>query len=116
MTDPTSSYPPAAPSAGGYGAPATVPGRTLGIVALIVAIFFNIIGLILGIIALVQSRRAGAKNGFALAAIIVGAVLFILGIVVTIVAINIGVNAVNSLCDGQTGIVQLTNGGTIDCH
>jgi heme/copper-type cytochrome/quinol oxidase subunit 2 len=71
-----------------YGAPATqpVPGRTLGIVALIVAIFFNVIGLILGIVALVQSRRAGHKNGFAVAAIIVGAVLTVLGIIIAILA------------------------------
>ena len=60
------------------------PGRTLGIVALIVAIFFNVIGLILGIVALVQSRKAGHKNGFAVAAIIVGAVLTVLGIIVAI--------------------------------
>ena len=69
-----------------YGTPAspTVPGRTLGIVALIVAIFFNVIGLILGIVALVQSRKAGHKNGFAVAAIIVGAVLTVLGIIIAI--------------------------------
>ncbi|HEY5861059.1 MAG TPA: DUF4190 domain-containing protein [Actinomycetota bacterium] len=79
---PTYSAAPPAP----YGAPANapVPGRTLGIVALIVAIFFNVIGLILGIVALVQSRKAGHKNGFAVAAIIVGAVLTVLGIIVGI--------------------------------
>jgi hypothetical protein len=73
-----------------YGAPVnqTVPGKTLGIVALIVAIFFNVIGLILGIVALVQSRRAGYKNGFAVAAIIVGAVLTVLGIIIAILAFS----------------------------
>lgn len=91
-----SSAPPPAPSApqpaysaappAPYGAPANapVPGRTLGIVALVVAIFFNVIGLILGIVALVQSRKAGHKNGFAVAAIIVGAVLTVIGIIVGI--------------------------------
>lgn len=70
-----------------YGAPANapVPGKTLGIVALVVAIFFNVIGLILGIVALVQSRKAGVKNGPAVAAIIVGAVLTVLGIIIAIV-------------------------------
>ncbi|WP_314502836.1 DUF4190 domain-containing protein [uncultured Microbacterium sp.] len=73
-----------------YGAPANapIPGRTLGIVALIVAIFFNVIGLILGIVALVQSRKAGHKNGFAVAAIIVGAVLTVLGIIIAIIAFS----------------------------
>ena len=63
---PTYSAAPPAP----YGAPANapVPGRTLGIVAL------------------VQSRKAGHKNGFAVAAIIVGAVLTVLGIIIAIVA------------------------------
>lgn len=72
-----------------YGAPANapVPGKTLGIVALVVAIFFNVIGLILGIVALVQSRKAGVKNGPAVAAIIVGAVLTVIGIIIAIFAI-----------------------------
>jgi hypothetical protein len=69
-----------------YGAPAspTIPGKTLGIVALVVAIFFNVIGVILGIVALVQSRKAGYKNGWAVAAIIVGSILFVIGIIVAI--------------------------------
>lgn len=93
MTDPSGTPytpPPAYPSApsAGPGAPvpgAPVPGKTLGIVALIVAFFFNLIGLILGIIALVQSRKAGVKNLPAVWAIIVGAVLLVVGIIVAIV-------------------------------
>ncbi|MGX5770937.1 DUF4190 domain-containing protein [Microbacterium ureisolvens] len=73
-----SAAPPAA-----YGAPAgaPVPGKTLGIVAFILSFFVQLIALILGIVALVQSRKAGAKNGFALAAIIISAVLMVLGII-----------------------------------
>jgi len=44
-----------------------------------------LVGLILGIVALVQAKKAGRKNGLALAAVIIGAVLtvgyIILGIV-----------------------------------
>jgi hypothetical protein len=67
-----------------YGAPAdaTVPGRTMGIVAFILSFFVQLIALILGIIALVQSRKAGHKNGWALAAIIISAVLMVLGVIV----------------------------------
>ena len=66
----TAPTPPPAPSA----AAGTVPGKTLGIVAL------------------VQSRKAGYKNGPAIAAIIVGALLTIVAIVVIIsVASVIGV-------------------------
>lgn len=80
--------PPAAPAydPNGYQpAPTgTVPGRTLGIVALVFAIIAAPVGVILGIIALVQSKRAGAKNGLALAAIIVGAVLTVISIIVIV--------------------------------
>ncbi|AZS43342.1 DUF4190 domain-containing protein [Microbacterium oleivorans] len=99
MTDPnqpnSQNIPPAPPAyeAPAYGnapqysgAPAAgpKPGRTMGIVALILAIipFTQLIGLILGIVALVQSRKAGAKNGLALAAIIVSIVLMIVGIII----------------------------------
>jgi Ca2+/H+ antiporter len=61
------------------------PGKTLGIVGLILAIFFNVIGLIISAIALSQSRKAGFKNTPALAGVIVGAVLLVLGIILTIV-------------------------------
>ena len=50
--------------------------------------------LVLGIIALVQSRKAGQKNGWALAAIIISAVLIVVGIIVGIfIAIGIGAAA-----------------------
>lgn len=80
----TTASPPPPPAATG-----PIPGKTLGIVALIVAIFFNVIGLILGIVALVQSRKAGYKNGPAIAAIIVGAVLTIVAIIVIISIVSV---------------------------
>ncbi|MEZ3158672.1 hypothetical protein AB1K56_17270 [Microbacterium sp. BWR-S6Y] len=103
-----------------YTRPASgpVPGRTLGIVALVVAIFFNVIGLILGIVALVQSRKAGHKNGFAVAAIIVGAVLTVIGIIVAIAVISaIGFGAAAyQACEaaGFTGSV-VVNGTEVAC-
>ena len=107
-----------------YGAPANapVPGRTLGIVALIVAIFFNVIGLILGIVALVQSRKAGHNNGFAVAAIIVGAVLTVLGIIVGILVFTAFAAAAGfaseafQACQAVdfTGTVTV-QGQTVDC-
>ena len=82
------SYPAAPPAYGSapgavYGAPAgaPVPGKTLGIVAFILSFFVQLIALILGIVALVQSRKAGVKNGWALAAIIISAILMVFGII-----------------------------------
>lgn len=62
-------------------APATYPGKGLGIAALIVSFFFSLIGLILGIVALNQSKQAGFKNTPAVAAIWVGAALLVISVI-----------------------------------
>ncbi|UUT35082.1 DUF4190 domain-containing protein [Microbacterium elymi] len=65
----------------------------LGIVAFICSLaglvtgITALVGLVLGIIAMVQSKKAGQKNGFALAAIIIGAILVVLSIIGLIIAI-----------------------------
>jgi len=113
---------PAYPSAPAYnGAPApsgAVPGRTLGIVAFVVAIFFNVIGLILGIVALVQSRKAGVKNGWAVAAIIVGAILFVVGVIIAIAVFSLIAGAAGDMiqfcANNPDGVYEL-NGQTITC-
>ncbi len=69
-------------------APAENPGRTLGIVGFVLSFvgFVDIAGLVISIIALVQSKRAGRKNGFALAGIIISiaGILFCGGIIALI--------------------------------
>lgn len=72
------------------------PGKTLGIVGLIVAIFANLIGLIISAIALNQSKKAGYKNTPALIGVIVGSVLLVLGIIITIVVVAGSLAAINS--------------------
>jgi hypothetical protein len=62
-------------------APSPVPAngagraRAIGIASLIVAFFLQLPALVGGIIALLMSRSAGEKNGFAVAAIVVSIVL-----------------------------------------
>ena len=73
------------PAAYGPPASATIPGRTLGIVAFVLSFFTGLIALILGIVALVQSKKAGFGNGWELAAIIISSVFLVLGIIVLIV-------------------------------
>ncbi len=63
------------------------PGKTLGIVALIASFFIALLGLILGIVALNQSKKAGFKNGPAKAAIIISIVLMVLGLIIGIIFI-----------------------------
>lgn len=65
------------------------PGRTLGIVGLVLAFFLSVVGLILSIVAYQKSKAAGYKNGIALAGIIVGAVLTVLGIVYAVVVMTL---------------------------
>ncbi|WP_454112290.1 DUF4190 domain-containing protein [Microbacterium aurum] len=133
--------PPAADSAPAYAAPAyqaapaysagpaangSYPGKTLGIVALVLAIVpvgLQLVGLILGIVALVQSRKAGQKNGIALAAIIVSGVLLVLtiiGIILAVALFNAAggadlVNQVNACLNDPTGNV-VVNGITVTCE
>ena len=109
-------YAAAPPPQYGAPAPASVPGKTLGIVAFVVSFFASLIGLILGIVALVQSKKAGHKNGWALWAIILGAVFFVITIIAWILIGVFAASAVSSLCDGMpSGTYELTTGGTITC-
>ncbi len=75
----------------GQQGPRENPGRTLGIVGLILAFIpvLNPVGLILSIVALVKSKKAGMGNGIAVAGIIVGAlatILLVLAILLLVAA------------------------------
>src|SRR5690349_4171131 len=104
-----------------YGAPANapVPGKTLGIVAFILSFFVQLIALILGIVALVQSRKAGHKNGWALAAIIISVVLMVLGIIlafaIVIPALTFATQAVEACSAVDFQGTVTVNGLTVDC-
>lgn len=73
-------------------APATDPGKTLGIVGFILAFLVSIAGIIVSSIGLAKSRKAGFKNPLALAGIIIGSVLTVVSIgffiLITLVAYN----------------------------
>jgi hypothetical protein len=59
--------------------------NVLSIVGFILAFFLSIVGAILGVIALVQINRTGQRGrGLAWAAVIIGVVFFIVGIVVDV--------------------------------
>jgi hypothetical protein len=86
MTDPTvpapESQPAAAPAAPAAPAPGTTyPGKTLGIVGLVLSFLVAIVGLILSAIALSQSKKAGYKNTPAKVGLILGIVFSVLWII-----------------------------------
>ncbi|WP_368498002.1 hypothetical protein [Herbiconiux sp. A18JL235] len=67
--------------------PADFPGRTLGIVGLVLAIVVPLVGVIVSAVAFSQSKKAGYPNTLARVGIIVGAVLTVLGLIVSIISI-----------------------------
>ena len=82
------------------------------------------LGLILGIVAVVQSKKAGVKNGVGVAAIIVGAVLSVLWIIIWIIIALTTAAVVGGGIAELTELAQLCasgadtvewNGQLIDC-
>ena len=62
------------------------PGQALGIWSFVLSFFVQGVALVLGIVGLVQSRRAGASNGFAVAGIAISGTL-ILAATITVIAV-----------------------------
>ena len=93
-------------------APST-PGKVLGIVGLVLAIIwpFQLLGLILSIVARVQSKSAGVKNTPALAGIIISVIL-LLG---TILFFVLGGVALFSQCAALGPGIHEVNGVTVTC-
>ena len=77
-----SQYPPGAYPSGPASHSGPLPGKTLGIVGLVLAIFCSLIGAVVSFIAYRQSATAGWKNNIALAGVVVGLVLFVVGLYV----------------------------------
>ena len=66
-----------------YGAPRRDPGQTLGIVGLVLSVVgcTGPIGLIVSLIALSKSRKAGFTNAFAIIGIVIGVIFTVIGLV-----------------------------------
>jgi hypothetical protein len=67
-------------------APVSAPGKTLGIVGLVFAFLFPLLGLILSIVAKVQSRGAGVKNTPSTVGIVLS-IVFMVGYILIIVTV-----------------------------
>ncbi len=62
----------------------SVPGKTLGIVGLVLAFLAPLIGLILSIVASNQSKAAGVPNTPAKVGIILSIIFMVLGLIISI--------------------------------
>jgi hypothetical protein len=95
------------------------PGKTLGIIGLVLAFVMAPAGLVVSIIGQVRSKNAGFKNGFATAGIIVSSVLIVLGITIAVLfALGIGavVTQFAEVCDGvPSGETVEVEGVSVTC-
>ena len=111
---------PAAPPAGqyapAYGQPPQNPGKTLGIVGLVLGFFgpLSIVGLILSIVGLVKSRKAGQPNGVAIAGIIVSS-LVLIGTIIMAVVLGVAASHLLEVCGDLGPGVHDVNGITYTC-
>lgn len=96
ITDPQHPGTPGTSSPRGPG-DGTVPGKGLGIAGFVLSLLgpLTVVGLVLSIVALVQSRRAGRSNGFAVAGIVIGT----LGVLVFIALMIIGAIAAGQVAE-----------------
>ena len=85
------------------------PGKGLGIAGFILAFFFPLVGLILSIIGFVKSKKAGYKNGLALAGIILNSVFM----VVAVLFITITIMAYSGIQERANAQSALTKAETI---
>ncbi|MBF4993482.1 DUF4190 domain-containing protein [Arthrobacter gandavensis] len=108
---------------GNYQAPAQQPGKTMGIVGLILSCLFfipfaSLVGVILSIVGLVQSRKAKMSNGPALAGIIIGGVVFVLTVIATIAIFVFAMDQVGTLievCDDLGPGTHVVDGEIYEC-
>ncbi|MFF1573602.1 DUF4190 domain-containing protein [Leifsonia sp. NPDC058292] len=71
--------------------------NTMSIVAFILAFFVSLVGIILGFVALSQIKRTGEQGrGLAIAAIIIGFVEIVIGVILAIVFIAIAIGAAST--------------------
>lgn len=77
------------------------PGYLMGIIALIGSILFIPVGLVCGIIGLKESKKAGYKNNFALAGVIISSSIMALGLIWFIIVVSFAGSAVNTIQQEQ---------------
>jgi len=92
------------------------PGKNLGIAGLVLTFLVAPIGLILSIMALVKSKRAGFKNGLAVAGIVLSAIFTIISVVILIVVVPLAADLFNQCRDLGPGNHLLDNGITLTCN
>ncbi|MCU1573380.1 MAG: hypothetical protein JWO93_1462 [Micrococcaceae bacterium] len=91
------------------------PGKVYGIISIILPfVGFGLVGLVLGIIGRIKSKRAGYKNVLALVGIILGAISVVVGILI-IVAVVTALTQFGQLCNDLGPGTHTQDGITYTC-
>jgi hypothetical protein len=96
----------------------TDPGQTLGILSLVFAFIFPLVGLVLGIIGHSKSKKAGFKNGLSIAGIVISIVSIIVTTLIFMAVVGLGFWAVNEskkICDQYGPGNHYVNGASYNC-
>ena len=96
QVQPTTQAPQPAPQ---QPAPQQNPGKNLGVVGFVFAFVLNIVGLIISIIALNKSKKAGHKNGLALAGIIISSISIVFWSIIGVLAGLVAYNAITNIAE-----------------
>lgn len=91
------------------------PGKTLGIVGLILAFVISLPAIVVSAVALNESRLAGYRNSYALAGLIVSILFTVLKIVGVVVGLAILFTVLRSCGDWTTGMHVVQNGFSWRC-
>ncbi|WP_402467541.1 DUF4190 domain-containing protein [Isoptericola aurantiacus] len=101
----------------GYGQPPTQnPGTTFGIVGLVLGFLgpLSLVGLILSIVGLRKSKKAGQSNGVAIAGIVVSS-LVLIGVIIGGIALGVGLAHVIEVCNDLGPGTHVQDGITYTC-
>lgn len=85
------------------------PGKVLGIIGFILAFFLPPVGLILSIVGFVKSKKAGFKNGLALAGIILNSVFLVLGTLFLVLVTMAAYSGIQERANSQTAANNALN-------
>ncbi len=85
------------------------PGKTIAIIGLVLVLVFPLVGLILSIVAKVKSKKAGFKNGIAVAGIILNGLSIIVGILAVILIILASSKGIQTLAADTEAVADINN-------
>jgi hypothetical protein len=112
---PVDSTAPAAPVSAPVVSTSENPGHGLGIASLIVSILgVGLVGIILGVIGLNKSKKAGQKNGLAIAGIILGALNLVV-VTIVVIVMSMGVAQLATKCAELGTGTHIESGVTYTC-